>query len=112
MNIIKKQRIADYLRYHASYGSGSLSEWYQKLQDTVLQEVDFPKPAELFETLAELVDCPSCYIECIDTFSPFSSTDTFADIKFSCGHTVTVSGVDVEDIHFCPECGAKVVECD
>lgn len=107
---IEKQRIAEELRHYCAYGDGSLGEWYQKLQDVVLEEIDFPKPLELFNALAELIDCPSCHVESVNTFTPFSSTDTFADITFSCGHIVTVSDVDIEDIHFCPECGAKGVK--
>ncbi len=56
----ERREAAAELRRQAAYSSGSLGEWWQRLQDVALGEVDFPKPEQLFERLADLVDRPTC----------------------------------------------------
>lgn len=87
----QRREVAQELRKHAAYCDGSLSEWWQRLQDTVTGEVDFADPKATFEAIADLIDpqttpyiCEKCGGEW-----PF-------DIMFEC----------------CPYCGAEVVEDD
>lgn len=48
--------VAQELRKQAAYCDGSLSEWWQRLQDTVAGEVDFADPKETFNAIADLID--------------------------------------------------------
>lgn len=50
--------VAQELRRQAVYFSGSLGEWWQRLQDTVTGEIDFANPQETYLALADLIDPP------------------------------------------------------
>lgn len=52
----KRSEVANELRKQAAYGSGSLGEWWQRLQDVVTGEVDFANPQETFRAIADLID--------------------------------------------------------
>lgn len=52
----KRREVAQELRKQAAYCDGSLSEWWQRLQDTVTGEVDFAGPKETFNAIADLID--------------------------------------------------------
>ena len=89
--ITDKQRreVAQELRKQAAYCDGSLSEWWQRLQDTVTGEVDFADPKETFRAIADLIDPQA---------TPY--------ICEKCG------GEWPSDIMFerCPYCGAEVLD--
>lgn len=59
----ERREVAAELRKQAAYCDGSLSEWWQRLQDTVTGEVDFADPKATFEAIADLIDCPACGAE-------------------------------------------------
>ena len=67
INDKKRREVAAELRKQAAYCDGSLGEWWQRLQDTVTGEVDFADPKTTFETIADLIDRPECYLELTDT---------------------------------------------
>lgn len=52
----KRREVANELRRHAAYSSGSLGEWWQLLQDVVTGEVDFANPQETYRAIADLID--------------------------------------------------------
>ena len=52
----ERREMANELRRHAAYSSGSLGEWWQRLQDTVTGEVDFADPKATFKAIADLID--------------------------------------------------------
>jgi hypothetical protein len=56
----ERREIANELRRQAAYSSGSLGEWWQRLQETVTGEVDFPNPQETYRAIADLIDRPVC----------------------------------------------------
>lgn len=56
----KRCEIANELRRQAAYGSGSLGEWWQRLQEIVTGEIDFANPQETYRAIADLIDCPEC----------------------------------------------------
>lgn len=56
MTIDGRREVAQELRKQAAYCDGSLSEWWQRLQDTVTGEVDFADPKETFNAIADLID--------------------------------------------------------
>lgn len=58
-----RREIANELRKQAAYCDGSLSEWWQRLQDTVTGEVDFADPKATFRAIADLIDRPTCSME-------------------------------------------------
>ena len=67
--ITDKQRreVAQELRKQAAYCDGSLSEWWQRLQDTVTGVIDFADPKMTFEAIADLIDpqtTPCIYEKC------------------------------------------------
>lgn len=57
------REIANELRRQAAYSSGSLGEWWQRLQEIVTGEVDFANPQETYRAIADLIDRPSENIE-------------------------------------------------
>lgn len=87
----KRREVAAELRRQAAYCDGSLSEWWQRLQDTVTGEVDFANPQETYLALADLID-----------------PQTTPYICEKCG------GEWPSDIMFerCPYCGAEVLDED
>jgi hypothetical protein len=52
----ERREVAQELRKQAAYCDGSLSEWWQRLQDTVTGEVDFADPKATFNAIADLID--------------------------------------------------------
>ena len=96
----ERHAVAAELRRQAAYGRGSLGEWWQRLQDVALGEVDFPKPEQLFECLADLIDTPTAHAiqRCPGAFYECSA----------CGQDAWVTKDKVT--RFCPDCGAEVVE--
>ena len=55
----KRREVADELRKQAAYSSGSLGEWWQRLQDIVTGEIDFANPQETYRAIANLIDPPA-----------------------------------------------------
>ena len=51
----ERREVAQELRKQAAYCDGSLSEWWQRLQDTVTGEVDFADPKATFNAIADLI---------------------------------------------------------
>lgn len=85
----KRREVAQKLRKQAAYCDGSLSEWWQRLQDTVTGVIDFADPKTTFETIADLID---------------PQTTPYICEKYG--------GEWPSDIMFerCPYCGAEVIE--
>lgn len=55
----ERREVANELRKQAAYSSGSLGEWWQRLQETVTGEVDFANPQETYRAIADLIEpCP------------------------------------------------------
>lgn len=52
----ERREVANELRRQAAYNSGSLGEWWQRLQETVTGEVDFADPQETYKAIADLID--------------------------------------------------------
>lgn len=52
----ERREAAQEPRKQAAYCDGSLSEWRQRLQDTVTGEVDFADPKATFNAIADLID--------------------------------------------------------
>lgn len=63
INDEKRRDVAAELRRQAAYSSGSLGEWWQRLQEIVTGEVDFANPQETYRAIADLIDRPSENIE-------------------------------------------------
>lgn len=84
----KRREVAAELRRQAAYCDGSLSEWWQRLQDTVTGEVDFADPKATFRAIADLIDCQTCNMDVI-------ATGEQADYECS------------EHIMYCARCGAE-----
>ena len=59
----ERREIAEELRKQAAYCSGSLGEWWQRLQEIVTGEIDFANPQETYRAIADLIDLPSENIE-------------------------------------------------
>ena len=59
----ERREIAEELRKQAAYCSGSLGEWWQRLQEIVTGEIDFANPQETYRAIADLIDRPSENIE-------------------------------------------------
>lgn len=59
----ERHEVAEELRRQAAYSSGSLGEWWQRLQEIVTGEVDFANPQETYRAIADLIDRPSENIE-------------------------------------------------
>lgn len=55
----ERREVANELRRQAAYNSGSLGEWWQRLQETVTGEIDFADPQETYRAIADLIEpCP------------------------------------------------------
>ena len=103
----QRREVAAELRRQAAYCDGSLSEWWQRLQDTVTGEVDFADPKETFNAIADLIECRMC--------KDVGDGLTFRCSKCGCefdmfdrdGEPTTWIG-DVPRLpNYCPNCGAK-----
>ena len=93
----ERREVASSLRRDAAYGEGSLSEWWGRLQFIVLDEDDFPKPREVFEKLADLVDRTTMSID-VDKHGCAYCT------KCGCDDCCLSDG----NACYCPKCGAEV----
>lgn len=56
----QRHEVAEELRRQAAYSSGSLGEWWQRLQETVTGEVTLPTHRRHTEQIADLIDRPMC----------------------------------------------------
>lgn len=52
----ERYEVAEELRRQAAYSSGSLGEWWQRLQETVTGEVDFANPQVTYRAIADLIE--------------------------------------------------------
>lgn len=105
----QRHEVAQELRRQAVYSSGSLGEWWQRLQDTVTGEIDFANPQETYLALADLIDRGEC--ENVYDENEMGACDN--------GFECSVCGCRVEDEehyhvsgtwNFCPGCGRVVLD--
>ena len=101
----ERRNLASSLRHDASYGEGSLSEWWARLQFIVLDEDDFPNPSEVFERLADLIDRPICH----DTNGVRVFNDCFACSECGSWFNTWDDNGGWATVCYCPNCGAEVV---
>lgn len=94
----QRHEVAQELRRQAVYSSGSLGEWWQRLQDTVTGEIDFANPQETYLALADLIDRPMT--RNIAEPPEFKCELCGAEWPFEMGFV------------YCPECGAEVIVDD
>ena len=103
----ERREVAEELRRQAAYSSGSLGEWWQRLQETVTGEIDFANLQETYRAIADLSDRGEC--ENVYDESEYGACDN--------GFECSVCGCRVEDEehyrvsgvwNFCPECGRRV----
>lgn len=102
----QRREVAQKLRKQAAYCDGSLSEWWQRLQDTVTGEVDFADPKKTFEATADLIDRPER-----------SMRDVGDEVEqvyrcSECGEEYCMSDFSKFPWRFCPNCGAEVLDED
>lgn len=104
-----RHEVAEELRRQAAYSSGSLGEWWQRLQETVTGEIDFANPQETYRAIADLIDRGVCYN--VYDESEYGACDN--------GFECSVCGCRVEDEehyhvsgvwNYCPQCGRTVVK--
>lgn len=112
----ERREIANELRRQAAYSSGSLGEWWQRLQETVTGEVDFANPQETYKAIADLIDRP--------TARNIADFDRESFKCSRCGYRMlSIDGAPdaaklvapeggVVDFGCCPNCRADVVEDD
>ena len=102
----ERRAMADSLRHDAAYENGSLSEWWGRLQYIILDEDDFPNPEKLFNSLADLIDRPTCHMDLTETI-----VTVYGEI---CIWKCSVCGQECEEINgvyeYCPHCGAEVLD--
>ena len=80
----KRREVANELRKQAAYNSGSLGEWWQRLQEAVTGEVDFADPQETYRAIADLIgpEGPTVAGEERDTRIPYRlGTSDFCKFK-------------------------------
>lgn len=94
----KRREVAQELRKQAAYCDGSLSEWWQRLQDTVTGEVDFADPKETFNAIADLIDRPLVHIGVNKHGRGFCA-------NCGCDDWCIADGS-----HFCPDCGVELLD--
>jgi rubrerythrin len=82
-----RSEVAAELRKQAAYGSGSLGEWWQRLQDIVTGEIDFANPQETYLALADLIDPPIPARICEKCGGEWPSDITFENCPY-CGTVV------------------------
>lgn len=85
----ERREVAAELRKQAAYCDGSLSEWWQRLQDTVTGVIDFADPKTTFMAIADLIDPQTTPYICEKCGGEWPS-----DIIFN----------------YCPYCGAEVID--
>lgn len=100
----ERREMANELRRHAAYSSGSLGEWWQRLQEIVTGEIDFANPQETYRAIADLIDRPTCHmVDAGDEFELNVRCDR-------CGAKNEIRGY--RPYRYCPDCEAEVVEDD
>ena len=113
----KRREVAEELRRQAIYSSGSLGEWWQRLQDTVTGEIDFANPQETYLALADLIDRPMCQDLVEHKQGPFIPDKRMVDGYFHCSscnwHGQLWEYIDFGDMLayepvYCPRCGEKI----
>lgn len=112
-----RHEVAEELRRQVAYSSGSLGEWWQRLQETVTGEVDFANPQETYRAIADLIDRPVCHDLVEHKRDPFIPGKQMTDGYFHCS-SCDWSGQLWEYIGFggmlayepvhCPKCGAII----
>lgn len=108
----ERREVAQELRKQAAYCDGSLSEWWQRLQDTVTGEVDFADPKATFKAIADLIEPEerTCHMEPVRSRKHGKLAAEISDWRCdTCGAYVK-SMVDGSMPYYCPYCGSKVVE--
>lgn len=110
----KRREIANELRKQAAYSSGSLGEWWQRLQEIVTGEIDFANPQETYRAIADLIDRPTCH-NIADL-----EKESFKCSRCGCrvlalgsmpeGVLVVTSEAFPVDWYSCPVCGAVVLD--
>lgn len=56
INDEERRNMASSLRHDATYGEGTPSEWWGRLQFIVLKDDDLQNPRQVFRKLADLID--------------------------------------------------------
>ncbi len=106
----ERREMANELRRQAAYSSGSLGEWWQRLQEIVTGEIDFANPQETYRAIADLIDRPTCRI--------VHDENRDCDVCTNCSTSFELAEFDYADANvfegysYCPKCGAEVVEDD
>ena len=106
----ERREMANELRRRAAYSSGSLGEWWQRLQEIVTGEIDFANPQETYRAIADLIDRPTCRI--------VHDENRDCDVCTNCSTSFELAEFDYADANvfegysYCPKCGAEVVEDD
>lgn len=113
----EQREIANELRRQAAYSSGSLGEWWQRLQEIVTGEVDFANPQETYRAIADLIDRPTCLDLVEHKQDPFIPGKRMVDGYFHCSdcgwdgqiweHIGFGDMLAYEAVH-CPKCGAII----
>ncbi len=112
-----RHEVAEELRRQVAYSSGSLGEWWQRLQETVTGEVDFANPQETYRAIADLIDRPVCHDLVEHKRDPFIPGKQMTDGYFHCSdcgwdgqiweHIGFGDMLAYEAVH-CPKCGAII----
>lgn len=106
----ERREMANELRRQAAYSSGSLGEWWQRLQEIVTGEIDFANPQETYRAIADLIDRPTCRI--------VHDENRDCDVCTNCSTSFELAEFDYADANvfegysYCPKCGAEVLEDD
>lgn len=106
----ERREMANELRRQAAYSSGSLGEWWQRLQEIVTGEIDFANPQETYRAIADLIDRPTCRI--------VHDENRDCDVCTNCSTSFELAEFDYADANvfegysYCPKCDAEVVEDD
>lgn len=104
----ERHEMANELRRQAAYSSGSLGEWWQRLQEIVTGEIDFANPQETYRAIADLIDRPTCRI--------VHDENRDCDVCTNCSTSFELAEFDYADANvfegysYCPKCGAVVVD--
>lgn len=105
----ERHEIANELRKQAAYSSGSLGEWWQRLQEIVTGEIDFANPQETYRAIADLIDPGVCH-------NVYDENEMGSCVN---GFECSVCGCVVEDCegyyvkgewNWCPKCGRRVTD--
>lgn len=104
----ERREVAENLRIMTAYGCRYAEQFYELLQETVMDVDDFHDFGDVANRLADLIE-PEPERACImeDTTHPLND-DVWTSFKCSeCHEDITISR---EQLKYCPCCGAKVVE--